>query len=130
MVCYRFNNVELDLSDGMSKELELSLSPAGCFYAEKGEFELLFDFFAKSNKDGVSKDVVHVACKASFKFVNIHDLDKIPDYFYANSIAIIFPYVRAFISTVTLQDNVPPIVIPTLNLSALRNSLISNTMVK
>ena len=30
----------------------------------------------------------------------------IPDYFYPNSLAIVFPYVRSFVSSVTLQANI------------------------
>lgn len=55
------------------------------------------------------------------------ELKDIPDFFYANSIAIIFPYIRAFVSTLTLQANIPPIVLPTLNLSQLRTILRDNT---
>lgn len=41
-------------------------------------------------------------------FESARTLEDIPDYFYANSIAILFPYVRAFVSTVSLQANIPP----------------------
>lgn len=48
--------------------------------------------------------------------------------FYANSIAIVFPYIRAFISTVTLQANlVSPILLPTMNLTSLGERLMNNT---
>ena len=129
MIGYKFTNVELDLTGDVSKELKLSLDPKGCFHSEKGEFELSFDFYAQSSKENTQKNVLHVTCKALFRFANVHEIDNIPDYFYANRIDIVFPYVRAFISTVTLQANVAPIVIPTLNLSALRDTLVSNTAV-
>lgn len=50
-----------------------------------------------------------------------------PSYFYRNSIAIVFPYIRAFISTVTLQANIPPIILPTMNLTSLEIPLKQNT---
>ncbi|CAM4366664.1 hypothetical protein AQBE111736_13510 [Aquirufa beregesia] len=41
--------------------------------------------------------------------------------------AILFPYLRAFISLVTLQINIPPLILPTLNLSSLEADLRKNT---
>lgn len=49
---------------------------------------------------------IKVHCSAVFNFGCSIKFEEIPSYFYANSIAIIFPYVRAFISTVTLQANI------------------------
>lgn len=63
-------------------------------------------------------------------FENVSSFDEIPTYFYRNAIAIIFPYVRAFISTVTLQSNIPPVILPTMNLSSLESPLKENTIKK
>ena len=56
-------------------------------------------------------------------------IEDIPEYFYPNSIAIIFPYIRAFVSTLSLQANVKPIVLPTINLIGLTNELKENTSI-
>lgn len=82
---------------------------------------LYFDFLAKSE----AKAVFRVTCRAVFELTS----DELPEFFYANSIAIIFPYVRAFISTVSLQANVPSIVLPTMNLSSLRETLAQSTAI-
>lgn len=74
-------------------------------------------------------EVISVNCQAEFMFESARTLEDIPDYFYANSIAILFPYVRAFVSTVSLQANIPPIIIPTLNLSPLKDYLKANTII-
>ena len=55
---------------------------------------------------------------------------EIPDFFYPNSLAIIFPYIRAFVSTLTLQANVRPIVLPTVNLMGLTDMLRKETTVE
>ncbi len=70
------------------------------------------------------------SCVSQFQFAESLKLEDIPPYFYVNSIAIIFPYVRAFISTVTLQSNIPPIVLPTMNLTELAVPLKKNTKLK
>ena len=68
-------------------------------------------------------EVISVNCQAEFMFESARTLEDIPDYFYANSIAILFP------STVSLQANIPPIIIPTLNLSPLKDYLKANTII-
>lgn len=127
---YKFTHVELNLDNIKEKGLTLELNPSGVFFSEKGDYELFFDFIASNIVNDKKNIVVHVVCKALFHFNNAYSFSDIPEYFYANSIAIIFPYVRAFVSTVTLQANIAPIILPTLNLSALRDSLKINTSIK
>lgn len=128
---YKFTHVELNLDYIKEKDnLALELNPRGIFFSEKGDYELFFDFTASNIVNDQKNIVVNVVCKALFHFNNTYSFSDIPEYFYANSIAIIFPYVRAFVSTVTLQANIAPIILPTLNLSALRDALKSNTSIK
>ena len=77
-----------------------------------------------------SNPKILVNCVASFKFKENISLAEIPNFFYPNSIAILFPYVRAFVSTLTLQANIKPILLPTLNLSSLQDILRENTTTK
>lgn len=121
---YRFTKVDIDFGDSLSSTLNLDLQPHGVFFRDELKYQLVFEFFAKkpSEEDAgdEGKQVMHIECKAMFKFSG----EEIPEYFYANSIAIIFPYLRAFISTVSLQANItPPIMLPTLNLSSLKDEL-------
>lgn len=118
---YKFTKVNIDFSEPFD-EFSLSLIPRGEFYRSEHLYYLSFDFSANSNE----KTVVRVICEACF----VLSSDEIPEFFYANSIAIVFPYVRAFISTISLQANiVPPIVLPTLNLSSLRDDLRESTTI-
>ena len=48
-------------------------------------------------------------------------------YFYTNAPAILFPYIRAYISTLTNLSGYKPINLPTLNLTSLREELEKNT---
>ncbi|WP_455084020.1 hypothetical protein [Porphyromonas endodontalis] len=119
---YRFTRVNIDFSDSLSSRLNLDLQPYGKFFRDKLKYELVFEFFAKESLEGSNdegKQVVHIVCKAIFRLSS----EDIPEYFYANSIAIIFPYLRAFISTVSLQANIEPIMLPILNLSSLKEEL-------
>lgn len=126
---YKFIKVELDFSDFKPSSLELSIDPKGVFNMSDSNYELEFTFkaFSRDKDSNEPKQVVLVNCLATFKFNQVTKLEDIPTYFYANSIAILFPYVRAFISTLSLQANITPIVLPTMNLSSLQEKLKVNT---
>lgn len=120
MHSYKFIKVDMNLDKPISGDLSLELKPSGIFDAKTLKYELVFDFIAKL---GRSK-LIQIKCKALFDL----SAPEIPDYFYANSIAIVFPYVRAFISTITLQANIgKPIILPTYNLLSLKKQLEENT---
>lgn len=125
---YFFKKVLIDLSLNKSDEFGIDFQPSGEFNEENSTYELFFTFKAK-NKDE-KKPFIQIDCVSQFQFSESLKLEEIPPYFYVNSIAIIFPYVRAFISTVTLQSNIPPIVLPTMNLTELAAPLKKNTKLK
>lgn len=132
---YKFDKVTLDFADVISSQLRLNIEPFGLFNPTNRIYTLTFVFkaFAASEDDGglpIEKPLVSIRCVAEFEFKNVDVVDDIPPYFYSNSIAILFPYVRAFISTVTLQANISPIVLPTMNLSSLQEELKRNTKVQ
>lgn len=125
---YRFDRVQIDLNNHKSNDLSLSFEPRGLFDNEKNIFEL--QFIVKVSNEKNENPFVEISCKGEFNFENVTSLDEIPDFFYRNSIAILFPYVRAYLSLVTTQANVPGIILPTLNLSSLETELKKNTTSK
>jgi len=122
---YRFTRVNLDMTNPLSSELDVSFKPVGQFNQKESKFFLNFDTVV-SDRNAV---VISVSCTAAFSFQGKITINDIPDFFYPNSIAIIFPYVRAFIGTVSLQANIRPVMLPTLNLTGLMNDLRRNTTV-
>lgn len=127
---YNFPIVKLNLTNIKvgNNNLKLSIEPEGVFSPKEGTFLLKFNFLAYF-EESRELPCVEILCTGEFAFKEIYSIDEIPSYFYANSIAILFPYVRAFISTVTLQANYQPIVLPTMNLSALSEILKDRTKV-
>jgi len=125
---YTFTNVEINMGDfSEASPLDLSFSPSGIYDKSMKTFSLRFAFTASQGDE--NKTIVKIVCIATFEFKETLDMDAIPEYFYTNSLAIVFPYVRAFVSSVTLQANmVTPILIPTLNLTRLQSSLKANTV--
>lgn len=120
---YCFSDIQLHLAN-LEEETTLSLNfePQGVFDTEKKQFTLVLIFQAIAEKS--QRTIVDVKCEADFVFKDPISFEDIPSYFYPNSIAIVFPYIRAMVSTITLQANIQrPIVIPTMNLSSLQEQL-------
>lgn len=123
---YHFDKVSMDLSGLDAKTtFNIDFNPSGVFDKERSLYILSFQFTA--NDDASGRNVISINCVAQYVFKGINTIDDIPAFFYNNAIAILFPYVRAFVSTVTLQANVKPILLPTLNLSDLQNILKERT---
>lgn len=123
---FKFNKVNMDLSD-VDNNLNIELIPSGKFDKKLKLYTLSF-LFKATNQNG-SFVFISIECNAIFNFKNVENFEDIPDFFYPNSIAIVFPYVRAFISSVTIQANIKPIVLPTYNLSSLKDELKQRTVI-
>lgn len=124
---YKFNKAELNLRN-LPEEgtFTLQFKPNGEYVESAGLFRLNLDFKAKVG----NRNVIVTEVEASFRFSKSLALEDIPPYFYPNSIAILFPYIRSFVSTLTLQANMKPIILPTMNLTSLQEDLRKNTIRK
>lgn len=112
----------------MQHELKLQFNPKGIFFPKQSRFELSLSFtgFELGKK---RKPVIVLDCIAEFKFANQINFDEIPDYFYTNSVAIVFPYLRSFISTLTLQANTGVIMLGVMNFMEMKQPLKDNTVI-
>lgn len=124
---YHFTKASLDFNIPNDAELNISFNPKGVFYVKEARYDLVFDVTVECVE--TATEVVKVSCEASFSFGNKVSIEDIPDYFYPNSLAIVFPYVRAFVSTISLQANVQPVVLPTVNLMGLTEKLKEQTQI-
>lgn len=129
IINYQFEKVNIDLSNHSSSELSLKFDTHGLYENTNKVFEVTF-LVSIFNAENVDTPFVSVQCRGIFQFENIDSFEDIPEFFYRNSIAILFPYVRAYISLVTTQANVPGIILPTYNLSSLEEDLRKNTIQK
>ena len=122
---YHFVKASLNFNIPDDATLGIGIFPSGVYHQKDGCYVL--DFVVKVECKENQTEVVNVNCRAEFIFSEHMKLEDIPSFFYPNSLAIVFPYVRAFVSTITLQANVHPIILPTLNLMGLTEELRSNT---
>lgn len=126
---YQFDKISIDAENHSSTDLMVEFATQGTFFKADTIYELVFSVVV-FNKDKRDNPFVKVQCRGSFKFENEATLIDIPDFFYKNSIAILFPYLRAYVSLVTTQANVPGIILPTYNLSDLGEELRKNSTEK
>lgn len=68
-------------------------------------------------KDETGNLKIKVFAKGYFKFMNDCPENRKDDFMNINAPAILFPYIRAYISTLTALSGINPIILPTLNLS-------------
>lgn len=128
IINYYFDKVSIDLTNNPDKDLSLSFAPSGIYNNESKEFEL--SFIVEISSKTKNNPFITVSCKGIYSFNNIENFESIPDFFYNNSIAILFPYLRGYVSMITTQANIPGIILPTLNLSSLGAELRANTISK
>lgn len=122
---YHFVKASLNFDIPDNATLNIGISPRGSYSQKGGRYVL--DFIVKVTCEENQAEVVNVNCRAVFLFQDHLPIEEIPGFFYPNSLAIVFPYVRAFVSTITLQANVHPVMLPTVNLMGLTEELRSNT---
>lgn len=117
---YKIIEFGFNSSNIIGDEIALKIDPEGVFNKSDRTFRLTFNFYAFNKADSPGQNFVNCKMSANFQFSeDVIELENIPTYFYANSIAIVFPYLRAFISSLTIQANLKPMILPTMNLSSL-----------
>ncbi len=118
-----FHIINIPTAEG---EFSIKIDPSGILNIKENSFLLKLNFQA-FNKDS---DKAFVSCKLNANYVfseKINSIEEIPPYFFANSIAIIFPYLRSFLSSLTVQANSTPLILPTMNLGSLSEPLKNNS---
>lgn len=110
------------------ENISIEFEPSGVFNSPSGTYKLILRFFANYGEKN-EHSLIDLVSEGEFKFDKNISFEEIPDYFFPNSIAILYPYLRAFITTFTSVANAKPLILPTLNLSSLSKPLKENTTV-
>lgn len=127
LVNYKFTKATLNFDIPKDAEFVIDFKPSGKLKEIEGTYDLSFDTIVKCEETDTI--IVEVFCIAQFSFMDRIKFEEIPDFFYPNSLAILFPYIRAFVSTLSLQANSSPMILPTVNLMGLTAKLRDNTSV-
>lgn len=123
---YRITQIEYFEQNNSGEQLAVSIDPSGEYFEAEGRFVLKLSVVTFSEGHDAAP-VWKISVEGCFKFDEPVPFEELPEYLYKNSIAITFPYIRAFLSTVTLQANTKIFILPLLNLSSLESLLRENT---
>jgi preprotein translocase subunit SecB len=107
-----------------SKKLILGFDPKGIINKEDATFQL---YLGVNIEDENKSFNIEIETIANFTFNSTIESDNLSKFFYVNAPALLFPYIRAYISTLTNLSGFDPINLPTLNLTKLGEDLKNNT---
>ncbi|MBN2745408.1 MAG: protein-export chaperone SecB [Bacteroidales bacterium] len=110
-----------------SKKISLEFSPKGIVNKEDGIFQLNLRVKIADQNNSFN---IEIDAMANYHFENKLDIDTLNSYFFVNAPALLFPYLRAYISTLTNLSGFEPINLPTLNMTRLGEDLKKNTSEK
>ena len=101
--------------------ISISFSPSGIVFKELNQFHLELSVNIRDEED---KFHINLKTTSIFEYPEGSDLEAYKNsYFIINAPAIIFPYLRAYISSLTALSGMPTLNLPTLNLSELGSRL-------
>ncbi|AXP80913.1 Protein-export protein SecB [Mariniflexile rhizosphaerae] len=123
---FKVPSFSYESSKKKESELKIDFNPSGEYNKELGVFQLNIEF--TGFEEGNNNPVVRINSFAIYEFSKGLDIKDIPDYFYSNSIAIVFPYIRAFISNLTLQANTGVLMLGLLNFTKMGDLLKTQTV--
>lgn len=105
------------------EDFTLDIDPSGLINYNTNKFilELRLNVTDKGNAFKAS-----VLALAQFNFTNSPSKE-LENYFYINAPAIIFPYLRAYITSLTALSGLKAVNLPIQNLSYLKDELVANT---
>lgn len=106
-------------------KFDLQFDPSGIIHEKTKIFELVLKVSVSEKSDRFK---AKVEAHGFFSFKDVPGELKITDLFYLNAPAIIYPYIRAYISSLTALSGMEAITIPVLTMGGLRKELEANTV--
>jgi preprotein translocase subunit SecB len=127
---FNFRNFTIDRSvfikkDGEPSDFSIELDPEGFINKENSCFKLKLKIRVHDENNIIN---IEVDTTGNFIFDRELEIHHLNQYFYVNAPAILFPYIRAYISTLSTLSGYKPIILPTLNLTSIGKILEKNTL--
>jgi preprotein translocase subunit SecB len=98
-------------------KINVGFTPKGFIFPKINQYHIILEIRVKDEDD---KFQINIITESIFDYDINESIDKLIDgEFTFNAPAIIFPYVRAYISSLTALSGMPTLVLPTLNLSGI-----------
>ncbi|MDY0090016.1 MAG: protein-export chaperone SecB [Flavobacteriaceae bacterium] len=124
---YRVRKSLIELQEESNLDnLKIGFKVSGVVNKNNNLFLLNLSVKVTNNENDLQIEVETVG---EYKFEEFDDSKEISNFFYINASAILFPYIRAYISTLTNLSGNISIILPTMNLTNLADDLKLNTKV-
>lgn len=104
-------------------EGDIDILPSGIVDRKKKTFSLVLNIKLKDKNESFN---LSMSCIGLFKFRSETPPSELSNYFLTNAPAIIFPYVRSYISAVTALSGLEAVNLPVMNLTGLKEALAAN----
>lgn len=112
---YRVLKVEFYLNDVETQSDELNVKFSSDKEIDKELNNMLVELDVKIGDKDKSSFFMNICLEGLFELSQDY-LDYDIDNFYSNALAILYPYIRAIVSTYTAGANIQPVILPTINI--------------
>lgn len=107
-------------------EIDITLDPSGVYIRDENSYQLTLDVSVSDDSKGFE---IFVKAVGFFEIKPGEDENTLTNYFYTNAPAIIFPYIRSYVSGVSALSGLETVNLPIMNLSRLKDTLKENTTI-
>lgn len=118
---YKVLKSHIEILGASGDELTVSFDPKGKLDRSNKTFKLDLLISISENTGNLK---IEVLISGDFIF---HEETNLENFLYVNAPALMFPYVRSYITALTALSGISPITLPTMNLSGLKSQIESNT---
>ena len=102
--------------------MEFSITPEVSFDKDKHSFELLMNVAINDKEHYLD---INMRIRGFFDYSG-EDTNLLRNFIGINAPAILFPYIRSYISNITALGGIQPVIMPTLNMTAVGNQLLNS----
>jgi preprotein translocase subunit secB len=118
---YLFKETSIKLTgEDISDDVEFGIEPNGIFEEDNKMFILTLNVLVKDKKSSLE---VKMTVTGKFEY-ETKDIQELVPYLGFNAPAIMFPYIRAYITNITALGGMSPIILPTLNMESVGKELL------
>lgn len=118
---YLIEKCNIEISDpNIGRDMKFGIEPYGEFDKDNHIFTLSLEVAVK---DGEDKFIMSFLIKGLFEY-KCSNFNELLNFIGINSPAILFPYIRAYVSSITSLSGMPPVIMPTLNMQPVGMQLI------
>lgn len=103
----------------IGKDIQVGISPEGKLNEKDKSFTLTLKVVVKDDKKNLN---ISLSIDGVFEY-DTDSMQELLPFICNNAPAILFPYIRAYISNITALGGIAPIILPTLNLESVGKTL-------